>query len=289
MTDEVIKEKVYCHGYPCGNGDNGFGMAMLASQNQWGNNPFAYAFLMGMMRFMYGNDWQNQYGGNAEMQSRFNQLSNQMSDNHNTDILADFAKGNYARIGELATNLGVDLRAIQSGICDVRSGIQGIGGDVKAGFQGLQGDVRFTGERIINASILGDKDLQATMKDCCCQSKELVQRMGYEAQLSQRDLTAALQAGHTALGFNMQQGFDRTNTGLERGFSSVAYEGQRQTCDIINAINASQQRTADLLNSHWKDEMSQSLQDEKFKNSQLQQNIYFRDLMEKKEGCGCGA
>lgn len=281
-----VTEKVYCYDHPsayqhdnswlaaamCNRG-GGYDAAMLA--NQWQNNPFAYMMILGMMRFMYGDNWQN--GGNAEINSRFNQLSNQMADNHNTDILNEAIKGNTARLGELANSLNVDLRTIQTGICDVRAGIQQVAGETK-----------FSAERVINAVNMGDMNIITALKDCCCQSKELIQRMGYENQLGQRDMTAALQQSHNQLGFNMQQGFDRTNTGLERGFSAVAYESQKQTCDIISAVNAAQQRTADLLNSHWKDEMSQALQDEKFKNSQLQQNIYMRDLIEKNNGCGCG-
>lgn len=246
-----MDEKIVC--YDRCNGGNSDWAFMAA--NQWQNNPFAYMMIMGMMRFMYGNDWQGQISGNAEMQSRFNQLSNQMSDNHNTDILADLARGNYARIGELATNLGVDMRAIQSGICDVRSGIQGV-----------QGDVRFTGERVINANLMGVKDMQSTFKDCCC-----------EERLAQKD---------TIIAFN-----ERMNgvvNGITKGFSDIGYLLAQNKGDTINAINAAQQRNADLLNAHWKDELALKLQDQKFENSQLRQNIYMRDLIEKGDGCGCG-
>ena len=261
--DEKVIEKIMCYDR-CNNG-NDTNLALMM-QNQWGNNPFAYAFLMGMMRFMYGDNWQNQYAGNAEMQSRFNQLSNQMSDNHNTDILADFAKGNYARIGELANNLNVDLRAIQSGICDVRSAIQQNGGEIKAGIQGVQGDVRFTGERIINANLMGVKDLQSTFKDCCC-----------EERLAQKD---------TIIAFN-----ERMNgiaNGITKGFSDIGFLLAQNKGEIINNQDRNAQRIVDTLNQHWKDEMSQALQTERFNNSQLKQNIYMRDLIEKGNGCGCG-
>lgn len=230
-THNTMDEKVICYDR-CYSGSADW--ALMA--NQWQNNPLGYMMVMGMMRFMYGDNWQNQYAGNAEMQSRFNQLSNQMSDNHNTDILADFAKGNYARIGELATNLGVDLRAIQSGICDVRSQIQTVGGDIKAGFQGLQGDVRFTGERIINASLLGDKDLQATFKDCCCQSKELIQRMGYETQLGMKDQTYTLNERLTGIA-----------NGLQKGFSDLGYILAQQKGEIMLNDDRNTQRILDKM------------------------------------------
>ena len=262
-------EKVIC--VERNNGGSDANLALMM-QNQWGNNPFAYAFLMGMMRFMYGDNWQNQYAGNAEMQSRFNQLSNQMSDNHNTDILADFAKGNYARIGELATNLGVDLRAIQSGICDIRSQIQTVGGDIKAGFQGLQGDVRFTGERIINASLLGDKDLQATFKDCCCQSKELIQRMGYETQLGMKDQTYTLNERLTGIA-----------NGLQKGFSDLGYILAQQKGEIMLNDDRNTQKILDKMC----DTNTQALRDAlAAKDRELLAANIIAGV--KKDGCGCG-
>lgn len=267
--DEKVIEKIMCYDR-CNNG-NDTNLALMM-QNQWGNNPFAYAFLMGMMRFMYGDNWQNQYAGNAEMQSRFNQLSNQMSDNHNTDILADFAKGNYARIGELANNLNVDLRAIQSGICDVRSAIQQTGGDIKSGIQGVQGDVRFTGERIINASLLGDKDLQATFKDCCCQSKELIQRMGYETQLGMKDQTYTLNDRLTGIA-----------NGLQKGFSDLGYILAQQKGEIMLNDDRNTQRILDKMCEN----TTQSLRDQlAAKDRELLAANIIAGV--KKTDCGCG-
>ncbi len=224
-------------------------MALLNNNQQWGNNPFAYAFLMGMMRFMYGNDWQQQMPYKAEMQARFNQLSNQMSDNHNTDIINEAVKGNTARIGELANAMGIDHRAIQSGICDLRAALQaqggdikarfqGISGDVRSGFQGLQGDVRFTGERIINASLMGDKDLQATFKDCCCQSKELIQRMGYETQLGMKDQTYTLNERLTSIANGMTKGFSDLGYILAQQKGEIMLNDDRNTQKILDKMCA---------------------------------------------------
>ena len=287
MESNVITEKVYCTGCPNGYGyGSDAATAALLNNNQW-QNPFAYMMIMAMMRFMYGDNWQNGMAGNAEMNARFNQLSNQMADNHNTDILNEAIKGNTARIGELANNLNVDLRAIQSGICDLRSGIQQVAGDV-----------RFSAERVINAAERGDAAIISKLQECCCENKLLVTQQGYENRLAQKDVQSALQSGHAALGYQMQKGFadsnfaaergiDRINSGLVQGFASVGYAAEQNKCAIVSAIDAAQQRTADLLNNHWKDELALQLQDQKFKNSQLEQNIYMRDLFEKK-GCKCG-
>ena len=279
-TNTNTIEKIYCNNPNCG---SGWETALLMN-NQWGNNPFAYMMMTGMMRYMFGNDWQNQYAGNAEMQARFNQLSNQMSDNHNTDILADFARGNYARIGELATNLGVDLRAIQSGICDARSAIQGVGGDIRAGFQGLQGDVKFTGERVINSNLLGLKDLQATFKDCCCENKELTQKMGYENQLAQKDTLNAM--GQQT--YTINERLTGIANGITKGFADIGYLLAQNKGDIINNQDRNTQRVVDTLKDHWTAELSQENQNLKFSLSQKEQNEYLLDRMSLRFGCGCG-
>lgn len=272
-----MTEKVYCYDYPHQNND----MAWWAmSQNQWNNNPFAYMMLMSIMRWMYGDNWNDKNRGDyAEINARFNQLQGQISDNHNTDIINEAVKGNSARLGELANNINVDLRAIQGGICDLRAGVQNVAGKID-----------FSAERVINAAILGDKDIVAALKDCCCQNKELVQRMGYENQIGQKDLQSALQAGHTALGFSLQQGFDRTNTGLERAAATIAFEAERNKSQIIEAIYGSQQKTADLLNSHWKEELAKENQNLRFQLSQKEQNEYLIDKFAQRFGCnfGCG-
>lgn len=282
----MIKEKVYCYNHPCGNDQSGsFGMAMLANQNnQWQNNPFAYMMIMGMMRWMYGNDWQNQYAGNAEMQARFNQLSNQMSDNHNTDIINEAVKGNTSRIGELAANMNVDLRAIQTGICDLRAALQNVGGDIKAGFmglqgdvrsgvQGIQGDVRFTGERVINSNLMGVKDLQATFKDCCCQSKELIQRMGYETQLGIKDQTYTINERLTGIA-----------NGLQKGFSDLGYILTQNKGEIINNQDRNTQRVLDKMC----DTNTQVLRDAlAAKDRELLAANIIAGV--KTAGCGCGA
>lgn len=278
---DVITEKVYCHDNCGGNWGGNWGgndMAYWAMANNWNNNPFAYMMIMGMMRWMYGDNWNDRSRSDyGEINARFNQLQNQISDNHNTDIINEAVKGNTARIGELANNLNVDLRAIHGGLCDVKAGIQNVAGKVE-----------FSAERVINAAQMGDLNIITALKDCCCQNKELVQRMGYENQLGQKDLQAALQAGHTALGFNMQQGFDRTNTGLERAAATVAFEAERNKSQIIEAIYASQQKTADLLNGHWKEELAKENQNLKFALSQKEQNEYLIDKLAQRFGCGCG-
>ena len=247
-------EKILC----CGGSDNNALLTSTLANNGWQNNPFAYIMILGMMRFMYGDNWQNG-GNNAELNSRFNQLQNTMSDNHNADILNEAIKGNTARIGELANNLNVDLRTISAGVCDV-----------KAGISQVAGDLRFSSERVINAVNLGDTGIITALKDCCCQSKELVQRMGYENQLANKDLLNAMSQQSLQLG----ERFTGIANGLQQGFSAVAYETQKQTCDILNAGKDNTQRIIDTLNNHWQSDLQQRYADAKLELSQKTQNEY---------------
>ena len=243
---QVITEKVYCH--DCG-GYGGYNYGndaawLMASQNNWNNNPFAYMMIMGMMRWMYGDNWQDRNRGDyAEINARFNQLQNQISDDHNTDILNEAVKGNTARIGELANTLNIDHRAIQAGICDLRAAIQAQGGDIKAGIQGLQGDVRFTGERVINSGLMGMKDLQATFKDCCCQSKELIQRMGYENQLAQKDTLNAM--GQQT--YTLNERLTSIANGMTKGFSDIGYLLAQNKGEILQNQDRNTQRLLDQM------------------------------------------
>ncbi len=256
-----------CTGTP----NNSYAEAAMYANNQYMNNPMAYAMIMGMMRWIFGNDWQQRMPYDADIQCRFNQLNTLISDNHNTEIINDAVKGNSARLSELASIFNVDIRTIQSGLCNINASLQHIDGEVK-----------YTGERVINSNILGLKDLQASFKDCCCQQKELTQRMGYENMLGQKDLLASLQQGHNMLGYQMQQGFDRTNTGLERGFSNIGFITEQQTCRIEKAISESSQRQIDAMNAHW----NQDLRDKLAQMSQDAQTAQIVNQL-RNNGCGC--
>lgn len=86
-------------------------------------------------------------------------------------------------------------------------------GDIQNALQAISTQIcQFSGQtgmgqqQIINALQMGDANLASQIAACCCDIK-------------------------SAIG--------GVNVGLERGFSSVAYETQRQTCDIEKAISSS--------------------------------------------------
>ena len=281
MAEEVIKTTSCCNDAMMGgllgamaNRDSNNPLAMAAmmrnrdDDDMW-NNPFAYMMMMGMMRYMYGADWNNRDNGadvqRAEIQSQIESLRNQMSDNQNSNLLMGAIQGNGNDLKMLASNLNCDFNALQNSICGIQAGIQQLGGQVG-----------FSAERVINAISQGNLQMTIALKDCCCQTQQNIIKMGYDNQLGQKDIVN-----------QMQQGFSYTNTGIERAASNLGFQMQQDKCDVIRAGENNTQRIIDTLTGHWSQEQANEIQDLKFKNSQLQQNIYFANLMN--GGCGCGA
>lgn len=281
MAEEVIKTTSCCNDAMMGgllgamaNRDNNNPLAMAAMMrdrddaDMW-NNPFAYMMMMGMMRYMYGADWNNRDNGadvqRAEIQSQIESLRNQMADNQNSNLLMGAIQGNGNDLKMLASNLNCDFNALQNSICGIQAGIQQLGGQVG-----------FSAERVINAISQGNLQMTIALKDCCCQTQQNIIKMGYDNQLGQKDIVN-----------QMQQGFSYTNTGIERAASNLGFQLQQDKCDIIRAGENNTQRIIDTLTGHWSQEQANEIQDLKFKNSQLQQNIYLANLMN--NGCGCGA
>lgn len=258
-------------------------MAMMGGgfgANQWMNNPFAYMMMMAWMRNFNGNGWDGNGGAQGiELQSQIQSLRTQLQDNQNASLLRDaigdgFTRNDFA-LSQLAQNLNVDFNALQKCCCDVQAAIQQVAGQVG-----------FSAERVINAANLGDCRIIEILKDCCCGTKQLIQEMGYQNQLGQKDIQYSTERGFCQLGRDMQTGMDFINRSIERGFAASSYETQKQTCDIINAGNANTQRIIDTLNNHWNDENQRKIQDLKFELSQERQNNLILNRLGR--GCGCG-
>lgn len=297
MSDTVEKvEKIYCHdGYGrnndalaiaamCNRNNNCDPMAMAMMGNggfggNW-NNPFAYMMMMAMMRWLgigdgYGYGMNGQNAQNIELQNQIQSLRSQLQDNQNTNLLRQaigdgFNRNDFA-LSQLSQNLNFDFNGLKECCCQVQAAIQQVAGQVG-----------FTGERVINAAQMGDMNIITQLKDCCCQNKELIQRMGYENQLGQKDII-----------FNSQKGFDFVNRSVERGFAESGFIAERNKCDVITAINAAQQRTADLLTNHWSNAQQREIQDLKAELSNLRQTERILGRMTGNpyyaggNGCGC--
>lgn len=83
-----------------------------------------------------------------------------------------------------------------------------------------------------------------------------------------------LQQAVNCQGAQLQERLTGIANGLQQGFASVAYESQRQTCEIINSGKENTQRIVDTLNGHWGLELSQKLQDTKAELNNERQSAY---------------
>lgn len=265
METNQITEKVYCYDHPAAyhHNDNGMCYAMMANQNNM-NNPMWLVWMMAM-RWMYGNgsgEYGYGYGQNAQLSA----MQNQISDNQSFNNLMNQLTQNQNLMQDFANRTNTNIDFVRQSLCELKAAVQNVVGETK-----------FSAERVINAVQAGDTQVIMALKDCCCQNKELVQRMGYENQLGQKDLLAALQQQTLQIG----ERFTGIANGLQQGFSSVAYESQRQTCDIINAGKDNTQRIIDVLNNHWQSDLQQRYNDTRLELSQKNQNEYLINQLKK--------
>ena len=267
-------EKIYCCDKGCGSNNDAL-YALLANQNrgmdpsamammnggmggQW-NNPFIYLVWMMFAQRMWGGNYGEGGGQNPQIAA----LQNQMQDNQNANMIMDGIKGNTSAIGQLATTLGCDFNTLNSAICDVRNGIDRVGGQVN-----------FSSERVINAVNMGDCHIIEALKDCCCTTQKELLHIQAAQQLQMCEQTNAIRNGQRDL-----------QVALDKGLATSAFEIQRQTCDLVTNQNANTQRIIDTLNGHWKSELEGKLQKAEFENSQLKQNAYLAGLI--KGECSC--
>lgn len=269
------------------NDENPLAMAAMMNGgmgNQW-NNPFIYLVWMMFAQRMWGNDWNNHYNdpnyGYQALSNQIGSFQTRMQDNHNTDLIFSQTQNNNQEIRAGVDKITSGQALLQQVLCGIEAGIKEVGGKVG-----------FSAERVINAVNMGDCNVIQALKDCCCSTKQLIQQMGYENQLGQKDIQFTTQQGFCNLGHGLQTGLDFVNRSIERGFASSSYETQRQTCDIITAGNANTQRIIDTLNNHWSTEQANKIQDLKFELSQERQNNFLAGRIAAingscNSGCGC--
>ncbi len=196
-----------------GGGAGGFG-----GNGMW-NNPFMYLVWMYMMRWMNGGDWGQGGDGcykalEASTQRQIQTLSDQINDNHTSDLLMAAIQGSTSALQEAATRLGCDINAVASAVQGVRSDIAAVGSQLG-----------FSSERIINAVNQGDCGVIQALKDCCCETQKSILTNNYENRIAISDATASLKDTVNFVGLQVEKGFSNTN-----------YETQAQTCALQNTI-----------------------------------------------------
>ena len=130
-------------------------------------------------------------------------LANEINNDYGRGLLMDAIGGNRNALSNLATQLNCTEGQIQSAISALTSQVQSVGNQV--GMSGMQ---------TINALQQGNMQIAQQIANCCCENR----------------LAICQQTG------TLQNAINNVAVGQERGFSNVAYETQRQTCDLHNAI-----------------------------------------------------
>lgn len=178
-------------------------LAMNKNSNGWGEGGgFMWVIFLFFLMGWGGNGWGG-FGGNGR-----GAIANEINNDYGRSLLMDAIGGNRNAISNLATQLNCTEGQIQNAISALTSQVQNVGNQV--GMSGMQ---------TINALQQGNMQIAQQLANCCCENR-----------------LATCQQTNT-----LQAAINNVATGQERGFANVAYETQRQTCDLHNAIKDSTQ------------------------------------------------
>lgn len=144
-------------------------------------------------------------------------LANEINNDYGRSLLMDAIGGNRNALSNLATQLNCTEGQIQQAISALTTQVQNVGNQV--GMSGMQ---------TINALQQGNMQIASQLADCCCRVNNNITAMDGNVKLAMCQQTGTL-----------QNAINNVAVGQERGFSNVAYETQRQTCDLHNAIKES--------------------------------------------------
>ena len=182
-------------------------LAMNKNSNGWGEGGgFMWVIFLFFLMGWGGNGWGG-FGGNGR-----GAIANEINNDYGRSLLMDAIGGNRNAISNLATQLNCTEGQIQNAISALTSQVQSVGNQV--GMSGMQ---------TINALQQGNMQIAQQLANCCCENRLAICQQ-----------TNALQSS-----------INNVANGQERGFANVAYETQRQTCDLHNAIKDSTQTLLD--------------------------------------------
>lgn len=211
-------------------------MSALFNQNGM-NNPMWLLWAL-----VFGNGFNGGYGYNrgggcgcgdvAALSGRLDAIERQAQNNHNTDLLNQGILGNHDAIHELAGALNMSTAGLSDRISDVRTMLAKVGGDFGIGL-----------ERVLNGFLLGNKDITAAIQNCCCENKQLVQQMGYENRLAQKDTLIAMKDQT----YTINERLTGIANGLQKGFSDLGYILAQQKGEIMLNDDRNTQKILDKM------------------------------------------
>ena len=180
---------------------------LAMNNNGFGGNNGGWFFWV-ILLLLFG--WnRNGFGGNNGDGAAY--LGNMLNNDAGRDLLMQAIQGNTSRISELAQMFNCSTQTMQNAICQLQTAISGVANQV--GMSDLQ---------TINAIQSGNASIASQLAKCCCDNQ-----------------LAICQQTNT-----LQQAINGVNVSQERGFSNLAFESQRQTCELRDAIR---ENTAQVL------------------------------------------
>lgn len=174
-------------------------MALNQNGGFGGNGNWMWIFfLFFLWPLMRGNGY-----GFGNDSSGFGPLSSQLNNDAGRELLMQAINRNGGAIDSLAQMFNCKSDTITQAINGVMTQVQNVGNQV--GMSGMQ---------IINAVQAGNTQLGQQIAQCCCDNRLAICQQ-----------TNAI-----------QNSINNVAVGQERGFSSINFETQKQTCDIQNSI-----------------------------------------------------
>lgn len=184
--------------------------------NGFGDNLFAILLLFIIMG--RGNLFGNGFGGGM-MPNGQGGVVPMINNDANTAVIMQAVQRNGYDVQSLATALNTSSDAVMAAINNLGQQVCNIGGQM-----GMNTN------QIITALMQGNNAIATQLAECCCKTNNAITAMDGNVKLAMCQQTGAL-----------TNAINNVAVGQERGFSNVAYETQRQTCDLHNAIKDSTQ------------------------------------------------
>lgn len=184
--------------------------------NGWGENLFAILLLFVLMG--RGNFFGGGFGGGM-MPNGQGGVVPMINNDANTAVIMQAVQRNGYDVQSLATALNTSSDAVMAAINSLGQQVCNIGNQM-----GMNTN------QIITALMQGNNAIATQLAECCCKTNNAITAMDGNVKLAMCQQTGAL-----------TNAINNVAVGQERGFSNVAYETQRQTCDLHNAIKDSTQ------------------------------------------------
>ena len=137
----------------------------------------------------------------------------------NTAVIMQAVQRNGYDIQTLATALNTTSDNVIAAVNGLSKEICGVGNQLN-----------MTANQVLTAIMQGNNAIATQLAECCCKTNNSITAMDGNIKLAMCQQTGQL-----------QNAINNVATGQERGFSSIAYETQRQTCDLQNSIKDSTQ------------------------------------------------